>query len=80
MLNRQLYWEEPRGITLKTILDLFVYSLEIERKIRSKNDVVKSKDENPGGQGGAAEPFRRSFPHCTQDVSSKGKGLSLLNA
>lgn len=82
--DKQLYWEQPKEMALKMFLDLFVYSLAIEKNIKGKIDT------DLGGERGPAfgslqrscwnPPEGETPPHCSQYVSSKRKGLSLLNA
>lgn len=67
--NRQLCWEQPREMALKMFLDLFVYSLAIEKKknIKSKIDTdqirVESKNQHPGVCKGAAGTLLKEKLH-----------------
>lgn len=63
----RLYWEQPREMALKMFPDLFVYSLAIEKNIKSKTDTdqirVESKDQHPGVCKGAAGTLPKEKLH-----------------
>lgn len=63
--DKQLYWEQPKEMALKMFLDLFVYSLAIEKNIKSKIDTVwvESKDQHSGVCRGAAGTLRKEKLH-----------------